>query len=305
MINLLKWVFSHILILYKNFFFWNLHKLLIFVYSAILGLLMYLPFFLIIFIFWLIDPSFKNNMIAIESLSDPSYYNDIIYLVIFYSLHFLWFSFFLLWVSYYVFLFSRLYFYYIDKVDFSYKDLFSIYFIWPYFKILLKWWLYLLIPIIIFIVLSILNYFISGLYTYWFDSINSLKNFQVLESLIIIFSIFLFVYTSFRLVFSYILLSRENWKEFIKPASYYIKESIDLSKSKFLKSIFIFLIILIFLSLFTYLFWLIIVNVYISKIIYFLLFIWVTEMSLVSILYFYIKDSNKSKDSKQLNFNFK
>ncbi len=264
-LDLIKVVFWDIVKLYKNIFHWGVSKIIIFIYVFLLSILLTFPLFIIIiilfYVFWIWE--YINSMqLNITSLSSFFLEKTVLFFLMIFLLifTFLVFSF---WYSYKIILFNKLNFSYLKnkKLQYFKNSFFDFKLIWKYF--LVSSWnaLVLLIPIIIFIIWFIL----IVKFNWWFEYINNILSLENSESkdinkiifTISIFSLILFVicailffYLIYRIIFSYIILvDEENYPE-RKKSLFYVKESLNNTRSikSFFKYVLLtFIIILILL----------------------------------------------------------
>lgn len=240
MLGLLKNIFSDILSLYKNFFHWNISKILIFFWSLILGFLSMLPIILIIFIYWYFSGWDQNELFS------SSFWSD-------------WVVNTLLYISKIIFLFFYLYgllllihvsIQYIkgNKLGYSKNYYFDIRRIGKYIKLSLWNLLFFTVPFIfIFLLVSLFVLWV------WLEDARNLiilssstgeSNFFTLITLLfVVLGGLLFLYVFYRVCFSYIIFA-EDEKNTLKPFDA-IKKSFSLTKSyKILLKFCLFLILL-------------------------------------------------------------
>lgn len=312
MTNLIKTTFSNFSILYKNFLHWNILKILINIFPILLGLLLALPFFWIFFWFVYFDPinwqeiiwSYVNTksiwLSFLTAVTSHFFYVLVEVLLLVISI---WL--FLFWYSYRVVLFSKIN---MDYVSFKKTPYFSknIYFdfkyIFKYLSIVSWTWLILLIPFLIFLILMRVYVFSF----WWVDEIyktmlqSQINTFSTVSLVTFLILVLVFVYLSYRLSYSYILILDEN-KDELKDKTwlYFVKKSFEITS--WIKKLFKFLVLLILFSIFMYIisfiwekledFW------NLAKIIYtivvFLFINWLFEMLIVTTYYeIMIKEDN-------------
>jgi len=232
--NTILYLFKDISFLYKNFFHWNISKLIIKIYSFFLWISFSFPFIVFLIIIAFIDPI--NWLDIISGLaSDKTMWIKIIWTLLVHPffvtfeifIFVLFFISFIFWYSYSIFLETNLYNEYINKNKLGYLKnyYFNLSIIKQYTLILLRilWYLFLYFSILIcwFILFYILINNISN--TFFYTLVLKIKD-------IFLFSFFiLFFYILYRIIFSYIIYI-DSKKD--KKASFYIKKSIKLTKPK-------------------------------------------------------------------------
>lgn len=257
MLETLKSILWDIQLIYKNFFHWNISKILIYICSILLGILLSVPFILILAWSMYFDPIPWKEVISSYyqsgslNMSLLSYvYNNMWILIGEAVLLLSAFLFFIFWYSYKTLTFTNIYFWYItgEKIPYFKNIYFHIQTIFSYIKLLSLVIVTLLIPILIFWI----SFFIL-IYIFWwiemvfklFDTGNNTL-FSIILWIIAFICLFVFMYLAYRLSFSYmILLDKNNYAD-KKWISFYIKESFHITS--WLK-IFKFLYLMILFSL--------------------------------------------------------
>lgn len=299
MINVIKQIFLDISLLYKNFLHWNISKILIFIASVLLWILLSLPFFIILAVIVFFDPIEWKEIIynyyttgAIWLSFMTALSAHLLYIII-ESIFFLtWVTFFILWTSYKIVTMTKLNLGYLSWENTSYTK--NIYFDFSkFFKYLwiISWiWLILLIPVLIFVIL-----FFIILFSFWgVDQVSEmvkawyLNGFSILSLTSFLICFLALGYMAYRMNFSYIImLDEKNYPE-VQKALYYVKESFKITSwlkfFKFLVILILFTLIIIPIdyiweyleeswNLLQFLYWVIV----------FLLLNWVFEMLVVSV----------------------
>jgi len=226
MFNYIKNTFLDIFVLYKNFFHWNLNKIIIYIWSFIFAFLLSLPFlgllFLFSYLFW-VDIAWLFNSLINNQVTTNLYINISFYIITI------------------IFFISNFYKYILlNKLNFDYlkwqksKILDNYFFdlikIKKYFVIsLINLFFLLLLSLIFFLIFVIIFFVFWG--SEWIQSIISTWNnniFSIISLIVSIIFVISFLYLIYRLVFSYYILS-DNKNSEIKPFEY-IKKSFKMTK---------------------------------------------------------------------------
>jgi hypothetical protein len=268
--NFVIQLFFDLLLLYKSLIHWNISKLGIYFGSILLWLVLSLPFFIIYGFVW--DLSFLEIYISLFSwISISSFDSFIINLVYIYkslsyivlllfSLDFLNIIFLIWWI---LFLFSFFYSsfslikisnWYLkwEKISFKSLNFLNYKKIIRFFTLSFLNILILLIPVLLFVLLV----WILFLFSWDLSELNAIvlassKNyFSILSLVFLILCSILLIYTIYRIIFSYFILSEDD--EFNKErwVVSYIKESFLLTKSyklffKFISVVLIFFVLIL------------------------------------------------------------
>lgn len=242
--QLIKSIFLDILELYKNFLHFNISKILIYLVSLLIALVLALPFLII----WFIYLSNNDYSINIYDLLANQF------LLVVWSILWLVFLFFVsAWYYYSFLLLNNLNLNYIErkKLDFTKNYYFNFKMFWNYIKLFFYNFLILLSPVVLFTI-----WFFVLIIIFWgYDaSLNAVlawasNSFSVSLVIWLIICSLIFFYLSFRLLFSYVIFVQESKGTKFKKASYYIKESFN--KTKNASKIFKFLIIWILVYIIT------------------------------------------------------
>lgn len=245
----ITYVFKNILILYKNFFNWNISKIIINIYSFLawiwLSLIfLIISFFIISSLFSKFDPNAVQSLIQtwVLNASIIATFIQNIWLIL--ALIFcilIIFTFFIFTFGYGDILLQNVYKkYLLEEKNYLSKNLYFSYKHMKKFLWIITWiWAYLLIPLwillIYFLILFLLTYFwiISpALWNFWSITLG-------ITSIIIVSAAFIyFIYLSLRLSFSYIsLVFSDNLEINSKD---FTSESLKLSKWNVWKIIFIY-----------------------------------------------------------------
>ena len=232
--SFIKNSFLDVSLLYRNLLSWNISKILIFSYSVVLWFLSTLPFILIFFIYTLFnDTSFLSilNIFFTWELTSNFFLNIIYSLIVFtFVVMFSYSNIMLMKVKKTYFKWEKIEYKDKDKEYLNYKKIVR-YFVLSILNILI-----LLVPVAIFIALMWILYFVAG----WFENIQLLlaswfNNYFSITSLLLftITSVSL-IYLSYRIIFSYLILSEETIKSDKTCVVSYIKESF--LKTKWIKN---------------------------------------------------------------------
>jgi len=229
---LIKNIFTDISFLYKNFFHWNISKILILLASFLVWMILSLPFFFLMIVLGFIDPIdwmslwFEEHTffsdVANYALIHPFYVLGWIFLCM------LWGIFLFLWSSYAIVLESNLYLNYFKKNKLGFKD--NIYFdkkkIVTYFWIFAWILFYLSLPLFAFSTLFLIAFLLFKVFTI------SITFLAILFALIAFICVVWFLYVAYRLSFAYLtFVDTENY--FLpKKAKFYIDQSFALTKWK-------------------------------------------------------------------------
>ncbi|MDD3646278.1 MAG: hypothetical protein PHH06_02610 [Candidatus Gracilibacteria bacterium] len=234
--QLIKSIFLDILELYKNFLHFNISKILIYLVSLLIALVLALPFLIIGFIY------LSNNDYSIniyDLLANQ-------FLLVVGSILGLVFLFFVSAGYYYSFLLlNNLNLNYIErkKLDFTKNYYFNFKMFGNYIKLFFYNFLILLSPVVLFTIGFFVLIIIFGGYDASLNAVlaGASNSFSVSLVIWLIICSLIFFYLSFRLLFSYVIFVQESKGTKFKKASYYIKESFN--KTKNASKIFKFLII--------------------------------------------------------------
>lgn len=235
----IKNIFSDISLLYKNIIHWTISKLIIFVWSILLGILSIVPFiiiFIIYSIFWDVSVDMLFSWLFWWPLMNNLFWNILLVIVL---------LIFIIIFSYSNFLLIKVSNWYLkwDKLDFKKNDYFNFKKIFKFFNISILNLLILIIPLIIFAVSIIVLFFLSG----WSESVQwlafswELNYFVVMSFWFMVLSTILFLYLSYKIIFSYLILADSKKFDYKRSAFSYIKESFILTK--WLKKIFKFILV--------------------------------------------------------------
>ncbi len=247
-LHLLKNIGTDVLFLYKNFFHWNISKFLILIASFVVGLLLSLPFFILLLILALIDPIEWSKVM----FSDINIYMSIaqyiaihpFYLLAEFILFVIWVALLFLWMSYHIILESNLYLHYFKKEKLPVKK--NFYFdaskIYTYFGIL-SWLLaYLMLPILVLLWVFIVLFI--GFKFFFLP--------EILLSVILFIALAIcavwFLYLSYRISFAYLVFVDQVDENEPQKSRSYVQKSLALTSwkvfFKFFSIIIIFTILL-------------------------------------------------------------
>jgi len=242
MVNILKYTFKDIILLYKNLLHWSISKILIFLYSTFIWFLSIVPFAIVFYIYslfsWIAFLDFINSVINSVFMIDLFW--NILYLISLFSYIISYFFSFILFIKLYNGYLEWNKTLYLNKSYLDYK---------LYLKYLLLTLLGLLIfilPIFVFLIIIFVLILIFG----WVDATTSIViwNYSNLFSIIsLVFFLLLLVwlyYLFYRFIFSYMILVDKRFENLsIKEI---FKKSYNITKwyKKFIKTTFIFILFL-------------------------------------------------------------
>lgn len=316
-------IFANFKVLYKNFIHWNVSKLLIYILSFVLGLLLSMPFFVILWWMVYFDPiSWKEigyNFFVTEAfwLSLLEAVSEhLVYLIIEWFLLILWVLGFLFWTTYSNILFAKLNIDYHNKLLTWYGKNYYFHWgmIWKFLWILSWIGLIALIPffilVLVFAATVVWSGWIESFYLMMVEthSINSTSLFLLWVTIILLV---VFFYLMYRMAFSYIILVDEKNYPTKESAWFYVKESFAISWGwkvfpyigiMILFALTLWLLDMIFQWIFEYigsLWWSLFLLELLYWVVVFLLFTWLTEMVYVS-LYFSIMRGENQENPKDL-----
>jgi len=244
--DLLKNICTDISFLYKNFFHWNISKIFMLVWSFLIGVLLSLPFFLLMWILALLDPIEWSSLLA----SDINIYMSIAQYIAIHPFYILAeFILFLigivclfLWMSYHIILESNLYLHYFkkEKLPFKQNYYFNAQKLYIYFGILGWIGVYLLLPAFVLI----------GIFILLFLAFKFLFLPEIILSILLFIALLVclvwFLYLSYRLSFSYLVFVDQPDQDEKQKAKSYVQKSLSLTSWKvFFKFFWIILIFMI------------------------------------------------------------
>lgn len=241
-LNYIKINILDISLLFKNFIHWNISKFLIFFWSIILWFISIIPFIILLFIYSVI------TKVDLLSLMGWVIGWNLIYELIGYFIIFIIISVFVIIFSYSNILIMKVNNYYLDekKLWYGKNDYFNIKKIFKYFNISLLNISVLLIPLLIFIILEVLLFVfswgtenVSKITSAWINNY-----FSILSLFFFLVSILWFVYLAYRVLFSYLILSDNDYYDEKKSALSYVKESFKKTKKTKIFLKFAFLVVL-------------------------------------------------------------
>ena len=247
-------ILRDLLLLYRNFFHWNISKIIINIVALWVGILLALPLFLFAVFIALIDPIPWTYFIQLQ----VQWVNPLLEALSYATLHtfsfvvmtivmILTLTLFLVWNAYSNVLLTRLYESYLDKKRLYFTD--NFYFSIPHIKkftsIALWHGVILFIPLLIIWTLTLILVVLN-----W-GEIISFEIFSISLLIIVLWSVFIFSYILYRVLFSVIYLSFDSSEKVEKHTGWhYIKKSYKITSwfQKYIK----FLFILAFLFLLTH-----------------------------------------------------
>ncbi|MDD5213880.1 MAG: hypothetical protein PHG82_05630 [Candidatus Gracilibacteria bacterium] len=259
MLEQFKNILSDLPLVYKNFIHWNISKVLITVFGFFLGVILSLPFFIVLALFIYFDPIAWKDVISSYFSSGGSIgmslmaevYNNYIILIIEGIILFLGFIFFIFGFSYKNLTITNLYLSYLkgEKLEYLKNLYFNFKTIFSYLKLLFLVILILLIPVFIFIISFIILLYSFGGVDSVFNLLNSGETniFSVLLGSFALICILAFIYLAYRLSFSYIIFLDKDIYSDENKISFYVKESFNITSGL---KIFKFLLLIIIFSIF-------------------------------------------------------
>jgi hypothetical protein len=223
MITILKNILADLSLVYKNFIHWNISKVIIYVWALLLGILLSLPFFLLLAWIVFLDPIDWKDIIATYNITNSvglsfltaisTYY---VYIIIEFFIFVLWVAFFSFWYSYYIIPLTNLYINYLKWVKLSFFS--NIYFnfkkIFSYISILIWGTMVFFIPLVVFI----LWFFISLLLLWGIENVFqayeqwTVSIFSVIIWIIFLICFLIFIYLAYRVSFAYVILLDKDFK---------------------------------------------------------------------------------------------
>ena len=224
MINLIKNIFGDIFMLYKNFFHFNLSKVVIYLVAILYTIILFIPFGIVFWIlyYYLLNSGWLYSIWANLWILIPSMLLVIIWLFIL-----------IIAFSYNYVLLTKMNLNYINwkKLKLWKNEYFNFKLFWVFFKTFFLNILILLFPFVVgFILMTIL------VLSFWWvleaQKISSswvLNSFSISSIIILIISIIWFIYLIYKTLFvTTILVDESKWKDFKRPM-YYIKKSFKLT----------------------------------------------------------------------------
>lgn len=236
-------IISDIIYLYKNFIHWNISKILISIWSILLGFIIVVPIFIIAIIIWSIDPiQWRELLSFVLSWSDISY--NIVWEI---AMHPYWLVsmvflivigvfLFLLASGYSLLLQANLSLHYLKGKQLKYKKnlYFSVSYISIFMSIICWNFMYLLSPVLVWVGVIF--------FTYLFFNIGfiTLEVLSILIAIATVILILLLVYLVYRIIFWYVLLAQDSKKKKLLSWREYLQKSIKITKwNSFWKFLFI------------------------------------------------------------------
>lgn len=225
-------ILEDVLFVYRHFLHWTLSRIIVSVWSIILGIILSLPFFLVAVILAWIDPIpwllyFQENasdaQIALDHLANhPYWFMSIVFFLLVSGI------FFLLASSYSLLLFARISYKYTQRKLLPYKK--NLYFsrkhIATFLSLFSLNFLYLLAPALVWSVGAFVLYFLYHTELIWF----SLLSYSLLGlTLVFIFALW---YVSYRILFGYIILATHKDASLVHSARKYIQSSLKITQGK-------------------------------------------------------------------------
>jgi hypothetical protein len=217
-----------IVLLFKNFIHWNISKLIINIYSVLVWFIFILPL-IIIFIIYTFFSDVNVSMLISWMLSWELLYDLFwnILLVLIVVVYFIVFS-------YSNILLFRVNNKYIDWKQLKYKNKIFLDFkrLFKFIKLSLLNLLILSIPLVIFAILIMWLFMISGSINNVLEIVKTwvFNYFTVFSLLFWLIALISFAYLYYKIVFSYLLFSDDKVYDSSKKVSFYIKKSFKITK---------------------------------------------------------------------------
>jgi len=238
---------------YRNFLHWNISKIIISLWSFLLGVILSLPVFTIIIIIWIVDPVNWSEVIAYALSGSTEVSIELISALAMhpYNIAFMllllatFISLFLLWNSYGLFLRAEVSLWYVKQKKLKYKKnyYFKVAFIQKCIAIFCWSFMYLLVPVIIWAGLLFFTYLF---YNAWILSFDGLS---IIVALITLILIICELYLLYRLLFGYIIFADHAKKKHTHTALHYVKESIKITKWRvFFKFMFLYILFVVLIA---------------------------------------------------------
>jgi len=228
-------ILNDIVLVYKNFFHWNLSKIVLFSYAILASIFLSLPFLaIIIFCMYLIAPSLKEITMNNQELLVEALLSHIPAILIILLSGVIILTILVFFFSYFYYLLTHVYHGYLEgkKLGYFENHFFSWKHIWKYCGVIGWTGLYLLIPIFGFFILFV----VVGIASIWVEA-ESVVSYILsgIGILGIIATICGFLYYLIRLVFATYALVET--KDMSLNAKTYTDESFSLTKNNFWKTL--------------------------------------------------------------------
>ncbi len=247
MLKLFKNIFSDVWFLYKNFFHFNLSKILIILVTILYILVLLLPIFLLLlltfYFLWIFNTGFSPYLF----LANWYYLWFWIFFIV------LSFFIYIIWYSWSTILLNRLSLWYInrEKLSLSKNYYFDFKLFWTYFKLSFIVLLIIFSPILFWFIWSIILLIIFWWIQQSLAVVSSwMYNWLSISLLILtIISVILFLYLSYKTLFVYVILvDKYSKNKKLKKVKYYLKKSFQFTKwfKKFYKLVLVLLVLIIF-----------------------------------------------------------
>jgi len=222
----LKLIFSDVVYAYKNFLHWNFSKILSFLISVLLWLMIALPIIILVIVVAFIDPINWIQVLWAESfLGQLQNMENILWSLGVFLLSGIAFLLLFIGSSFYLIFLLKLFHSYIDRKPIKYKKLikFERKEVFCFLRIAVFSFLAIFSPVFVWtIVWSTWSYLIGPA----FDR-------HIITTLIISLVYILIVYITYKVQFAYIIFAKDSKKKKSSfTALYYIKESIKLARPK-------------------------------------------------------------------------
>lgn len=235
--KLLKTISFDVFTLFKNFVHWNISKVIISIASILLWVLMALPFIVVLLIlyfsFWL-QVYISSPEINILSILSFLWEHPLVFFI-FMLFSLLWWLTMLFWYSYRKILFMKLNLAYLEWEKLLYKNnsYIDLKLIWKYIGVITLVSLFVLIPVFVFLALFFALFFMF----WWSEWVQTMINssrfnpFTVITFVLFIVCLTAFLYIWYRLYFAVIMLADDKKHYTEKAPIFYLKESLNYTKS--------------------------------------------------------------------------
>lgn len=260
MLQIIRHILSDCSILYKNFLHWNMSKILIYITSFLLWLVLSLPFFVLLGICMYFDPiEWKDIIYNYYTTQTPgvsfwiALMSHYLYIIWEAFLFILWAWFFFFWLSYRVVLFAKLNLWYLkwDVLAYLKNHYFHIKTIWKYLWVMSYVALVFLTLFLIFVLLLVVYVFtlwgVDQIYSMLYG--GGINMFSILSLWTFLMLFLVFIYLAYRMNYSYIIMVDEDRYKDSQKAIFYVKESFRITTwvkvFKFLLVVILFSIVLL------------------------------------------------------------
>lgn len=235
-LKLVKTISFDVSKIYKNFIHWNISKVIISLATIALGFVFALPFMIILIIMYFVfDLSVYIDSIQVNMLSLYTFAGQmpVVFTLFMIFILLAWLT-MLFWYSYKKVLLTRLNLDYIDGNKMSYfaKENYDYKLISKYIGVISWVSLFVAIPVLVFLVIFFILFF-AFWWSEWVQTLvasSRFNPFTVSTFILFIVCLLAFIYISYRLFFSVIMLSDSKNFDNDKKAIFYLKESAKVTK---------------------------------------------------------------------------